>query len=650
MADGTTFVARRARRRKPFIALTLIMGLLAGIVGMNIAGAATTVSPTQPGLGVGGVDLVRNDDVTFAVDVVGATFTRANATANFTRPAAVTAGGASGCRGDDPATTNLSPRTTITVTDPDGAVVATYVSPAINASLLGGLAGYPVLDPQPAPSATNYRGAPVLSNGTVARDWKVPFSLAGRTPGVYTVATSTQNMVRTGTVCSIGTPVAGATAGTYGNAATTGTVDEIDQFEYRPWQYRFKDVLGNGTVQFNLSPVQESAQTVGAANGAVVEGGITPYALPSGSTFTVPTDPAACALNVNACFPEATSCNPSAGCQPRFVVINRNSPAEQLTGVFDLESKAFYANGRVGKTGRTLLSLGPDNDAVYKGVLSQLSAQATASGIDLGTILNTKVRVRTGRAGVGNETLLSLAEGLQVDPSTGAGGVQIVSATSAQAGLVIYIGAGTHEPIGGIGGTCPAGGSNADGLDTYDPPAGFPGLRASTVPVKLPPLPAIALPAIDGVPTSVTSLPVGDIFHVETTPGTAGTLITAIGADTDEGAPSGNPFWTAPLEIHTSAPARWEFLGTGTWVNSYTNLLVTCLNVSAVIGVGIGVTNNPLKPLGIGLAEAVRLTTPLLKPFTQPLLAIINDAVGTTLADPTVAALLEQVLAAASGG
>ncbi len=76
---------RRVRRwsRKPFLALTLVAGLLAGIVGVANA-VPSTITPSQPGQGMGGVDLVRSDQVTVKVAPGAFSYHQPNGTTAFT--------------------------------------------------------------------------------------------------------------------------------------------------------------------------------------------------------------------------------------------------------------------------------------------------------------------------------------------------------------------------------------------------------------------------------------------------------------------------------------------------------------------------------------------------------------------------------------
>src|SRR5215213_2149060 len=89
----------------------LIGALVAAVVAATVvsaAGAGTTISPLEAG------NVVRDDVVKIEVNPGGFTFTRTFATSNFTRQSPL--GLTSSCKGDNPAGTNNSPRSMVTVT------------------------------------------------------------------------------------------------------------------------------------------------------------------------------------------------------------------------------------------------------------------------------------------------------------------------------------------------------------------------------------------------------------------------------------------------------------------------------------------------------------------------------------------------------
>ena len=101
------------------------------------------------------------------------------------------------------------------------------------------------------------------------------------------------------------------------------------------------------------------------------------------------------------------------------------------------KTKAFIAWAGVGLDKRVLTSLGTVIDAKYKALLQQLSAAAAAQGIDLMSLLATKVRLRPG---LGQEMQFSLLNGFQFSGNLATkGGIQIISDTTVQAGVILDI-------------------------------------------------------------------------------------------------------------------------------------------------------------------------------------------------------------------
>ena len=624
----------RTRRTKKASALLTLMAVVCGAA--MTAGAATTVSPTQPG----SPPFTRDDIVNITVNPVAALFTRTLATSNFTRPSILLAS----CVGDNPAGVNNSPRTTVKVTGPGGEVVTNATSPVLTRGLGGAAGGYPETNPQPAPGDTNWRGgsygsttpgAPSASNTT--RPWVVATNLAGKPGGIYTVTTTTQNMVKTGTgACTIGTPPA-TSATAFGNTFAPGPIVETSTFEYRPWQHRFTDLFGGGSVKMNVTPA-EFQQTLGTQSGAIHDGTTMQFFdVPSGDFVALPSDPNACGENPASCLPStATSCDPSAGCEPRIVVIDYDQyPTEQLFGFFDIETGAFVSYSEINGTTRTMLSLGRDQDAIYRDLLAQLGTAAYDQGVDLAALLATKVRLRTGS----DELSVSLLQGLQLAPAPGKpAGVQIVSDTTAQAGLIldIYAGISPVQCVANSGDSNPA----TAAPDRYTPAAdvGYTVEKSDL----LPEVPRIG---------AVGALVGGPIYHItgDFVGGGSQLVNTAaavIGVDTAADEPNGYPVWIEPFvstPTHVAAPKTMDFLGTATWSASESSLgALGCLSVNFMLGAGVAIYNNPL-PVGFG-------TLPIWDPQApevQALMAQVNGAVQTVVnslvGDPTVAALLEQI-------
>jgi hypothetical protein len=603
------------------------------------AGAVTNVSPLEPG------DVVRDSQLRIDVAPGGVAYSRSSSTANYAYSSLLAAGSALGCRGDLTtaalgASGNASPRTTVTVTGPDGATILTAQSPARDTTIAGAIGGYQPLNPQPAPAATSYRGglSPSTSNPT-GTGYGATVDLAGRPAGTYTITTTTVNVVKTGLgACSVATPARAATSTGFGTTVVAGPVLETRTFEYRPWQQNFIDVLGHGSVRMNITPA-ESRVTVDGHTGPILAGYQNGYAIPDGSFFALPADPGACAADPLGCLPPtAVPCDPAAGCSPRIVTISYDpdgattSPA--IAGVFDLETKAFIANVRVDGVRRTLLSLGTDQDAQYHALLGQLTSAADGAGVDLAQLLATEVIATTGDS----TTTFSLLNGLQISPAAGASGVHLASATTVQSGLILDI----FSSLGGPACSANKGDSNPDTApaDRYvhGSDAGYTVERSDL----LPDVPrAGPLGALVG----------GPVYHITgdfvgAAPVLVNTATAIIGADTAAGEPNGYPVWVSPFVsgIHAAAPRTMDFLGTATWSASETPITgLGCLTVDFLLGAGVAIYNSPL--------DATLGTLPIWAPSPEAaavvdqLDAAIADAAGQATADPTVAALLEQITA-----
>ena len=626
----------KTRRGKAATALFTLMAVVTGAA--MTAGAATVVSPTEPGT----PPFTRSDTVTFTVNPVAALWTRSLSTSNFTRALILTAS----CVGDNPAGTNNSPRTTVKVTGPGGEVITDKTSPVLNRALIGGAsAGYPELNPQPAPSNTNSRGgsygsttpgAPAASNLT--RPWVVTADLAGKPAGIYTVTTTTQNMVKTGLgACTVGTPNQTSDT-TFGNQVTLGPIVETSTFEYRPWQHSFNDLFGAGNVKMNVTP-PEFQQTIGTQSGAVHSDPTRMqfYAVPSGDFVALPSDPSACGENPASCLPPtSTACDPAAGCTPRIVIVDYEQyPTEQLHGYFDLETGAFIAYSTINGTTRVLLSLGREQDALYRDLLSQLAAAAAQQGIDLPTLLATKVRLRTGA----QELSISLLQGLQIAPAPGKpAGVQIVSDFTAQAGLIldVYAGISPVACVSRSGDSNPA----TPAPDRYAPSVdvGYTVEKSDL----LPDVPRVgAVGALVGGPSYHIT---GDFVGAGST--LANTAAAVIGVDTAADEPNGYPVWIEPFvstPTHVTAPKTMDFLGTATWSASETNLgALGCLSVNFMLGAGVALYNNPL-PVGFGTLPIWDPAAPEVASLIDQIDAAVAELLGGVTSDPTVAALLEQI-------
>lgn len=627
------------------------VALVAGLSG-GLAKSATTVSPLQPG------NFTRENTVNITTNPVAVQFNRnANtATANFVRVSPFSAQ----CVGDDPNGTNNSPRTTIEVIGPGTiGVVHTAVSPVLRRDIAGALGGFPVLNPQPAPNATNYRGGAhgstvsgAPSSGNTTRPWTTTANLEGKPGGIYTVRTTTQNMIRTGPSgtpgpCQIGSAV--FSGGAWTNQFNLGPIVETSTFEYRPWQHVFTDVMGNGRVQINTTPKEfqavisttppQTSQIWGPSNMSTFSLRSDTGADPT--SLMLPSDPEACAADPTSCLPpNVEPCDPTTGCIVRFIVLTQRGPANRVIGVFDTATKAFIATVGVNGYSRVMFSLGTQADAAYHGVLTRLRDQASAQGIDLMTLLTTKVRLSTGS----QEFVLSLLNGLQINPASVPAGVQIVSEFTAQAGLILNIYAGLTAPC-----TTQAGDSNpaTPAPDRYTPTsdAGYTVERSDL----LPDVPRVG---------AVGALVGGPIYHIEGDFVTSGSTIlntstAVIGVDTAAGEPNGYPVWVEPFlssPANVTAARTMDFIGTATWSASETNLgALGCLSVNFMLGAGVALYNNPLD-IGFGDIPIWDPASPAVADLMAQINAAVQGAVDEVTTNPTVADLLEQITDAVLGG
>jgi hypothetical protein len=550
------------------------------------------------------------------------------------------------CRGDlNPAvwggTGNQSARQIITVADPSNNVIATSVSPVRDVTPTG---NGNAMTTQPAPSATNYRGDHTTVSSTAVHGMTLTVPLTGHPSGTYTVTTTTYNTVRqisTGTggslgACAVGTPIATTNPATSNKSFASGPVTTTTTFIYRPWQNTFVDVFGAGKVfantlpheyqfSFGAAPLQNSQLFTGANTNMHL------YSFPSTEPFLLPTGPE-CTADPVSCLPAAaTPCEPADGCTPRIMTINDVDGAQKLQGTFDLQTKAFIARANLNGVSRTLVSTGTENDAQIGALLLKLKNAAAAKGYNLDSLLNTKIRLANGT----HELDITLLQGLQLAPSS-ANGVQIVSDTTVQAGLIfdLYVDLRSASCTGKTAG-------NTSVPARFAPTVGY-GYKVDK---------SDLLPSIPAVST-LGAIASGPLFHITgkfAQGALANTASAVLGIDSAAGEPNGYPVWVEPFISagHVNSPSTMDFLGTATWSATETNLgAFGCLVTDFMVGTGVALYNNPL-PVGFGT-----LLDPLYKPSpaAAALLAQIDAAVATVVntasTNPTVAALLAQITGA----
>jgi hypothetical protein len=591
--------------------------------------ATTTVSPTEAGT----PPVVRDASVNIDVDKAGQTFQRSSAAGTFNAQAPLAVAlGLTACRGDNPAGTNLSPRTVLTVTKPDSSVLLTQTSPVRDVGLGGFLTSPPngPTNPQPAPSNTNYRGD---FPGTTYHGMKATLNLTGQPAGVYTVTTTTTNMVKTGFgACTIGTPAA------VPGGFTAGPAVESTTFEYRPWAYNFKDILGGGKVHANFDP-SEIQVSIGSKTSPVMTGHQRFYSLDL-INYPLPADPVACVTDLSSCLPlEAHPCLPGTGCVPRLMFVDKAPQAAMgdpygLQGVFDLKTKAFIAMASVDGTQRTMLSLGNVIDPYYDALLASLTEQWALQGHDLPALLSTGIKVRTGT----QELSLNLLNGLQIDPSTAAGGISLSSTGTVQAGVLLDV----YSHLRTSGGACVANsGSSADGTRRYTPneDAGYT-VRTTD---GLPQVPRVGpLGAIVGGP--VYSI-FGD-FKGATTP-LVNTASAVIGVDTAADEPNGYPVWIEPFlssPNHVANAKTMDYLGTATWSASESPLGAGCLVVDFMLGTGVAIFDNPLAYGLNDLIEPISVPTPAVRYVMDTVDQAVVAVTDLVTANPVVSSVLTDII------
>jgi hypothetical protein len=656
-------MSKHARRRRPLTVSPRKRRLGAALVTIALVATGSTLMPANAVTTVGATEsgpngpVVRASSVNVSVDTAALNYYRTGTAASINN-VSYTASSLSVlktlkafgrlCNGDNPAPggKNNSARTIVTVKDPNNATVASATSPVRDISAFG--SGGPV-SPQPAPGDTNYRGDYPGTGGTHGLSLTV--NLTGKPAGVYTVTTEDRNMAKsdsTGINGSQGPCVVGRPDAT-GKVIIPGPVVTTTTFEYRPWQANFKDVFGKGSVSANVNPA-EYQFTVGSKSSPIYQGaGVLQgngnsqqfYALPGGGGFPLPSDPQACIDNPSTCLPSnAVKCDPSAGCTPRVMLINRPKTAANVTGLvgaFDLDTKAFIAYATIDGTTRLLTSLGTVNDAYYHNLLDKLAAGAAAKGLDLASILATEVRVSNG-----NQVLsLSLLNGLQIDPTTVPGGIQIGSDATVQAGIIlnIYL---ALEPT-----SCASKSASSTGSESTPKTDRFTRSAASGYTVTksdlLPEVPRVGpLGAIVG----------GPLYHIVGTFSSSTALLnttsTLLGLDTAADEPNGYPVWIEPFLSagHVVAAKKMDFLGTATWSASESSLgSLGCLVTDFMLGTGVAVLNNPL-PVGLGtIFDPLATPSPAAETLTDAVNDAVDQVVGQAATNPTVSALLTQVTA-----
>lgn len=484
-----------------------------------------------------------------------------------------------------------------------------------------------------------------LSTANATGPYTATWDTTGATPGLYRIVSTVNDRAKvTSTTC---TP-------------DTNTVLSDITVEFRPWQHNnFNDLLGHGKVRMNSNP-REVQFTVDGTTSSVIAA--TPaemvfYASPAGMA-ALPSDPSTCATSPASCLPaSASACEPSAGCTPRLVTINRQGATEKLNGVFDLETGAFAANATINGKYRLLVSAGTDLDATVSDLIAQAAANGSAAtGVNLLALLNTSVKINT-LVSDGTMTTIDVGvlKGLQIAKvlSGGSkGGISIDAPYTINAGFTTHT-VGTHywsaaeaDPSVNVVTKSPL----VPNVPTlFSTSLGSLGSIDIVAPVPVPaPANAITGPMllIGGGPlvNIRSTYPNGTGKH------TAGATTTGPSLDTAAGAPSGLPAWVPGFDSATLADnGPMDFVGhAAAFIELPTiNLLGTNLDLGSIL-IGQGVTvygDSPLPALG---------TLPLLWDTENPVAAQLNEITSglalNLLTNPAVGQVLTATLSLLGGG
>lgn len=489
-----------------------------------------------------------------------------------------------------------------------------------------------------------------LSTANATGAFSATWDTTGATPGLYRIVSTANDRAKVGSASSqTCTP-------------DTNTVLSDLTVEYRPWQHsNFNDLLGHGKVRMNSNP-REFQLTVDGTVGSVVAATPNEMSFYSGSLPALPADPSVCATDPSACIPaNATACEPSAGCVPRLVYINRPG-ADSLTGIFDLETGAFAAWASTGGKSRVLASAGTDLDAVVSDLIAQVATQGEElTGLDLLALLSTTIELRSLLANGDQQTVeVGILRGLQITRSLQAPGA--LNGISIKAPYVVNAGFIMHSTLGAR--TYPMGGEDPTRYTVtrstlvpnvptlFSTPLGGTGSLDIVAPVPVP----APLNTITGPMLLVGGGPLMNVHAVY--PEGAGTYTAGKGGlngpnvDTSANAPSGLPAWIPGFDGGTvTAKSPMDFVGHAALFleidDICVSLLSTCFDIGGIL-IGQGVTvfgDSPLPALG---------TLPLLWDTENPAAAQLNELTSNLalnlLTNPAVGQVLTAALSLLGGG
>lgn len=487
-----------------------------------------------------------------------------------------------------------------------------------------------------------------LSAANATGAFSTTWDTTGAQPGLYRIKSIVNDRAKIGSASS--------------QTCTPDTNVVLSDFtvEFRPWQHsNFNDFLGHGKVRFNSNP-RELQFTVDGSNSPIIAAEpkeMTFYASPENLSL-LPSDLSTCATDPASCVPaNATACEPSAGCVPRFVVINRKGD-DSLLGVFDISNGAFAASATTGGKSRLLVSAGSELDPTISDLLNESAVNLEAlTGLDLLALLSTTVEMRA-LAGSGQMQTyeIGVLRGLQVTKSVSVDGVyngiDLKAPYIVNAGFLFFQRSAGLRPAGTV--VTPLTVKNSPlvpNLPTLFSTSFGSGSLNLLAPVPVPaPVSDITGPTllIGGGPLVNIA---GD-FPDGTGKYTAGKGgINGPNVDTHPNAPSGLPAWIPGFDSAAmTVDGPIDFLGHAAL---YLELAPVDLGPIGVLDLGAyllgqGVTvfgDSPLPALG---------TLPLLWDTENPAAAQLNEITGslgtTALTNPAAAAVLTAALSLLGGG
>jgi hypothetical protein len=372
--------------------------------------------------------------------------------------------------------------------------------------------------------------------------------------------------------------------GTTANDALVSTV----QFEYRPWEQRFKDTLNNaGGVDFNINSSREFQFSLRDGRQSTIKDApqsFTVIKMPTDAGLVLPPDPSVCLADPAVCTPTTPQqcASAPASCSDRLVIINYtgdkapNGDTQQLFGLFDLDSRAFVSYVRMGNTVVILKSLG-QVDAQVLALKQQLIIEAAKLGIN-GAQLSA---MQLSYVGGGTTTKLSLDEALEFLTQTGRpNGATIIGGPAVEAGVVIHLIIGTYKGLP-LSTTGPY--SIYGSALTLPPLTGLPALPALPAPLDT------YGPLVDGL------LAAGGIGvrQIKAAGYTGGSHIYALAAGLE---PATQKLLYIPTDAATISDKSIDFVGVPLVVinGGACNALGQCAGLGVLTGAGVALYDSPV--------------------------------------------------------